>query len=162
MSTTPNEHRRKFLATAGATAALAALAGTQDAHGEDVVELNSLMPSPEQMQEFMQLPDGPIVMVNLLKFKADGGRESYLKYGAGVAPLLAKVGAEILFVGRGLSTLIGGAFWDQVALVRYPDKTALIKMGQSPEYQAIHHHREEGLEGQVNLAVAELSMAETD
>ncbi len=39
-------------------------------------------------------------------------------------------------------------------LVRYPNKMALIQMAQSPEYQAIHDHREAGLEGQINLAVA--------
>ena len=48
---------------------------------------------------------------------------------------------------------IGKADWDAVALVEYPRKEALLEMIAMPEYQAIHHHREAGLEGQVNYAV---------
>ena len=32
---------------------------------------------------------------------------------------------------------------------------ALLQMSQSEEYQAIHHHRAAGLEGQVNYAVVQ-------
>lgn len=151
--------RREFIAGAGALAGIMAGAGLAGLAGAEepvqAVELNSMQPTPKQIQAFMQLGDRPIVMVNLLKFKPDGGREEYAKYGAAVVPCLANVGAEIIFSGGGIMTLIGGATWDSVALVRYPNKLALIQMAQSPEYQAIHHHREEGLEGQINIAVAE-------
>ena len=58
--------------------------------------------------------------------------------------------------------LIGGATWDAVAIVRYPDKTALLKMAQSAEYQKIHVHREAGLEGQINLACFENPLSSID
>lgn len=149
--------RREFIKGGSAAAGVAALAGLfgsgkVEAHE---VELNALMPTPEQIQDFMKLPDGPVVMVNLLKFKADGGAEEYAKYGAGVGPILKSLGAEIIFAGEVKTALLGGATWDAVGLVRYPNKTTLLKMSQSPEYQAIHHHREAGLEGQINLAVFE-------
>ena len=92
-------------------------------------------------------------MVNLLKFKPDGGAAEYAKYGAGVMKLLKKIGARIIFSGQASVCLIGNADWDAVALAEYPNKMALINMVQSAEYQAIHHHREAGLAGQVNYAV---------
>lgn len=148
--------RREFMAGAGVTAgaALAALAGGESAQAQ-AVELNAMQPTPEQIQAFMKLEDGPIVMVNLLKFKPDGGRAEYEQYATKVQPILKKIGAEVIFSGDGKVTLLGGAFWDSVGLVRYPNKMALLQMTQSPEYQAIHHHREAGLEGQINLAVVE-------
>ena len=155
---TERDTRREFLKTAGTTAGAAALGmllgtGTAQAHE---VELNAMSPTPEQMQAFLALPSGPICMVNLLKFK-EGASAEYGKYGEEVSKILQKIGAEIIFSGECRGALIGGATWDSVAIVRYPDKTALLQMAQSEEYQAIHHHRESGLEGQINLAVFENS-----
>ena len=41
--------------------------------------------------------------------------------------------------------------WDEVALVEYPDRAALIAMITAPEFLAVAHHREAGLEGQLNI-----------
>lgn len=170
MSETPNKKtRRNFLKGTGAAAgalAIAAAAGQAEARGADdektLAGINALFPTPEQMQRFLALPDeGPIVMVNLLKFKPDGGEVEYAKYAAGVAPILEKLGAKILFAGRAEHCLIGNADWDMVALVEYPRKKTLMQMSLSPEYRAIHHHREAGLEGQVNYAVVQTSLAAT-
>ena len=146
--------RRHLLAggTLATISALGSLLGRTPGHAHDV-EINAMGPTPEQMQTFLALPQEPIVMVNLLKFKPDGGAEAYARYGEGVAPLLEKVGARSLFAGRSAMCLIGEAEWDMVALVEYPKPQALMQMAASPEYQAIHHHREEGLAGQVNYAV---------
>ena len=151
--------RRNFLAGTGVAAGAMAFASVVGA-GEDAktVTINAMMPTPEQMQAFMSLDhDGPVVMVNLLKFKPDGGAAEYAKYGAAVAPILKKIGARILFSGQARVCLIGNGEWDAVALVEYPNKMALVKMAQSAEYRAIHHHREAGLEGQVNYAVVQSS-----
>ncbi len=153
--------RRDLLLSSGAaTGAVAtALAGglllTPDSAAAHEVEINAMGPTPEQVQQFLALPEGPIVMVNLLKFKPDGGREEYAKYGMKIAPILEKIGARVLFSGEAKVCLIGSGNWDSVALVEYPDRTALLEMSRSEEYQAIHHHRAAGLAGQVNYAVAQ-------
>ena len=41
------------------------------------IEINAMSPTEEQMKAFLALPDSPVVMVNLLKFKADGGAQEY-------------------------------------------------------------------------------------
>ena len=146
--------RRDFLKGAGTVAgatAIGALLGAGKASAHEV-EINAMGPTPAQREAFMALPSGPVCMVNLLKFK-EGGSAEYGKYTEEVTKILNKIGAEIIFSGECKGALIGGATWDMVGIVRYPDKTALTKMGQSPEYQAIHHHRASGLEGQINLAV---------
>jgi uncharacterized protein (DUF1330 family) len=114
-----------------------------------------LLPTPDQMQDFLALADDkPIVMVNLLKFKP-GGAAEYAKYAAGIEPILKKIGAKILFSGSAKFCLIGQADWDAVALVQYPRKKSLFEMAMSPEYQAIHPFREAGLAGQINYAVVQ-------
>jgi uncharacterized protein (DUF1330 family) len=89
--------------------------------------------------------DGPVVMLNLLRFKPDGGAERYAEYGAAVAPILAKVGGEIVFAGQATPALIGEGEWDLVALARYPSRQAFLDMVSSPEYQEIAHLRTEAL-----------------
>ena len=43
--------------------------------------------------------EAPVVMLNLLAFKPEGGRERYEEYGEAVAPLLERAGARVVFIG---------------------------------------------------------------
>ena len=66
-------------------------------------------PRPEQLQAFIeQAPEGPIYMLNLLKFKAqaeyaDGretdltGAQAYGLYGQGVGKLIAELGGHLVW-----------------------------------------------------------------
>lgn len=91
-----------------------------------------------ELQRFATVDDGePIVMLNLLRFKPDGGRERYGDYIAVVRPLLARYGAELVYVGDGLPALSAedGQAWDMVALVRYPSRRAFADMVADPDYR---------------------------
>jgi uncharacterized protein (DUF1330 family) len=128
--------------------------------------LNEMMPSTdEQRAEFAQPgPDGPIVMINLLKFKdraeyPDGsdaelsGRDAYARYAAEVGPMAKRYGGRILFAGDVTFLAIGqaGELWDEVLLLEYPNRGALMAMSTSKEWRAISHHRKAGLAGQLNV-----------
>jgi len=136
---------------AAAGAALGA-AGTASA-------AESIEPTPEVLQQLAKLPDsGPVVMLNLLKFKPNGGQAAYMKYSAAVQPILNKLGASMVFAGRPELCLLGGQDWDLVALLKYPSRKAFLDMIASEEYLAIHHFRAEGLDHQVLYAMAPVSM----
>ena len=154
MSEAEPKTRRGFLVAAGTTAGALAMGYVNGAEAQETLPINAMGPTPEQMQAFLALPEEPIVMVNLLKFKP-GGAEAYGRYAQAVGPLLQKVEAKSLFAGRAATCLVGNGDWDMIALVEYPKPQALVDMATSEEYQAIHHHREEGLEGQVNYAVVQ-------
>jgi len=87
----------------------------------------------------------PLVMLNLLAFKPEGGRGRYEEYGDAVAPLLEKAGGRIVFVGDPAPALLGEGSWDLVVLVEYPTRQAFLDMIGSAEYQAIGHLRTEAL-----------------
>jgi len=126
---------------------------------------NQVHPSPEQVKAFFGgEEDGPMCMVNLLKFKdratyADGsepelsGRDAYLRYGAGVQACLAAVGGKARFTGFVTDLMLGEVedLWDMVAIAEYPSRAAMLQMVQSAEYQAITKHRDAGLAGQLNI-----------
>lgn len=90
-----------------------------------------------ELHRFAAEDDGkPIVMLNLLRFRPDGGRERYGEYIAVVGPLLARYGGELIYVGDGLPALSAedGQAWDMVALVRYPSRRAFTDMVADPDY----------------------------
>lgn len=89
--------------------------------------------------------DAPVVMLNLLAFRPDGGRERYEEYGEAVAPLLERAGGRIVFMGSPASVLLGDSSWDLVVLVEHPTRQAFLEMIGSPEYLAIGHLRTEAL-----------------
>lgn len=87
----------------------------------------------------------PVVMLNLLAFRSEGGRERYEEYGAAVAPLLEKAGGKIVWFGAPAAPLLGEGSWDLVVLVEYPTRQAFLDMVGSEEYRAIEHLRSEAL-----------------
>jgi len=123
--------------------------------------MSAIRPNPAEFQKLAaeaKTKTGPVVMLNLLKFKerADGdevsGRESYMRYGREVKPMVEALGGRMLWQGRADQMLIGEEEWDVVALVEYPSREAFIKMATSQEMANIHHHREGGLDRTVLIA----------
>ncbi len=114
-------------------------------------------PSPEQIAGFSEAElEGPIVMLNLLRFKdsagegADGltGEEAYRRYGEAVAENLARVGGSLLHLARCSATVIGPEFerWDLLALVSYPSRAAFLEMVSDPDFLAKHEYRTAALQ----------------
>lgn len=103
--------------------------------------INEVSPSdPNQIKGLQEAgPDGPIFMINLLKFKdkaeyEDGretdltGRQAYQLYGAGVAGLLPDFGGRIFFMADTTFLSIGQVeeLWDEVAIAAYPDRKSVV------------------------------------
>ena len=127
--------------------------------------INRVVPSEEQMKGFMEPGrEGPIYMLNLLKFKdeaeyADGretdlsGAQAYAIYGQEVVGHLQKVGGAPMF-SAGVERLMLGEveeLWDCVAIAQYPSRASMLEMMQLKEYQEIAVHRSAGLAGQLNI-----------
>jgi uncharacterized protein (DUF1330 family) len=102
--------------------------------------------NPDQLDAFQARKDeGPVRMLNLLKFKPDGGFQLYMQYAEATGPLLEKVGASIVYSGRPAELLIGKEDWDLLAIVEYPTRNAFLQMVGSSAYQAIEHLRHDAL-----------------
>ena len=127
--------------------------------------INSVIPNDEQIRGFFEPgPDGPIYMVNLLKFKPiaeyeDGretsltGREAYELYEKGVTELLPQFGGFAAFFADVERLMLGEVeeLWDVVAIAAYPSRQAMMDMMQSEGMKEISPHRSAGLAGQLNI-----------
>jgi len=105
---------------------------------------------PVNLTAFSNLaPDEPVVMINLLKFHEQGGRERYLEYTRDVAPHLERVGGAIRYAGTTPFNIIGDGerpWWDAILVVEYPSSRAFTDMVTDPGYQQTHEHRAAALQ----------------
>jgi uncharacterized protein (DUF952 family)/uncharacterized protein (DUF1330 family) len=102
--------------------------------------------------------DTPIEMLNLVRLRANAaypeghalagsgltGAEAYTRYGAETAPILARLGGQIIWRGEFQSQLIGpeGDRWDQMFIARYPSTHAFLEMVTDPGYRSAVVHRQ--------------------
>ena len=128
-----------------------------------------IIPNYDQIQAFATAPDvGPVVMLNLLKFKPRGegerdGSAAYGRYGERVTKMIEDKGGKLIWMGRAEQVFIGGPedVWDIALLVWYPSRKSFVEMVSTPEYDDAHKHREQGLERSVVLACTPVADALT-
>ncbi|MCP4161355.1 MAG: DUF1330 domain-containing protein [Deltaproteobacteria bacterium] len=121
--------------------------------------MGNLTPSKDQLNELTNSNyKGPVVMVNLLKFKRVDGKtnesyKSYQKYMHKTAPFLKKVNGKLIYIGELAQVFIGDDSdnWDLCLLVKYPSGKAFIEMITDQEYLKIQNYRENSLENSALL-----------
>ena len=108
--------------------------------------------------------DAPVVMLNLLRYRAQAdygghpdsaagsGREIYFGHyvpAFNAVAALKEVQTSIVYVGTALAGLVAppDERWDDIALVEYPSLAAFRSIAESREYQAqASHHRRAALQ----------------
>jgi hypothetical protein len=108
---------------------------------------------------------GPIVMVNLMRFHArsldgDGsGWDAYLRYSALTVPMIKARGGTLLWTGNAKAVALGrqhGNQWDYLALVYYPSVADFIAMMTSAEYEnKCDPHRRNGCADHLIIATSQ-------
>ena len=123
--------------------------------------------SPKELNEDLvrSLPDdGPVVMVNRVKFRPESldgigsGWDAYMRYSRQFMPLLKACGGTILWSGNAQGLAYGALNrpgWDYIVLVRYPSRAVFLSTVTSPEYEQANADRENGVEDHVIIAANE-------
>jgi uncharacterized protein (DUF1330 family) len=127
----------------------------------------SIDPTADQVRALRDTGrDGPVVMLNLLKFRGsaaydDGevlsGAEAYARYQHAFTVTVGAISqAEVLYEGPVEQVFIGMAGtaetdWDKVLIVRYPSRRHFLAMMAAPAYADALRHRYAGLERTVLL-----------
>ena len=108
-----------------------------------------------QLATWPEESDGPIYMVNLMKYKevaaydspdapAISGREADDRYNP--ASVLNKIGASIVFVADVMGNHVGDEDWDRIAIVRYATRRSFIEMQNRKDFGEKHVHKAAGME----------------
>jgi len=115
---------------------------------------NQISPTESQLAQLKNFPkDTPLVILNILKFKAktntnETGKEAYARYFKNASPFVKKSGAKLIWKGKIYSTVIGNP--DNQAhltfLVEYPSVNHFFALIMDSEYQKIAGDRSIALE----------------
>ena len=125
--------------------------------------MGQIAPEPEQIEELMKGPaEGPVVMVNLLRFKKEAdapdegltGEEAYGRYGAQMVQWVTSQGARLIWSGRVDSLVIGDTdeYFHAIALMEYPSRAEFLRIIGDPRVAEFSVHRTAGLEMQWLIA----------
>ena len=120
-------------------------------------------PEPEQIQELLEGPaEGPVVMVNLLRFKKEAdapdegltGEQAYGRYGAQMVQWVTSQGARLIWSGRVDSMVIGDTdeYFHAIALMEYPSRAEFLRIIGDPRVAEYSVHRTAGLDMQWLIA----------
>ncbi len=133
-----------------------------------------LEPTREAGRAFFQRAiAGPVVMLNLLRFRAVAdyaaspelappapmsGAEAFERYVAHTLPYLERSGRSLMFAGEGGPFLIGPAEerWDRVMLVRQSSVRSFLAFAEDAGYLAGLGHRTAALADSRLLPLAEM------
>lgn len=122
-----------------------------------------IAPEPEQIEELLEGPaEGPVVMVNLLRFKKEAdapdegltGEEAYGRYGAQMVQWVTSQGARLIWSGRVDSMVIGDSdeYFHTIALMEYPSRAEFLRIAGDPRVAEYSVHRTAGLDMQWLIA----------
>ena len=128
---------------------------------------SSIDPTVDQVRTLRDAgPDGPVVMLNLLKFRERAnypagsphapcsGAEAYRRYQTAFVETVGDVSrAEVVWEGQVDTTFIGDTSqdWDKCLLVRYPSRQHFLAMMANAVYREALVHRYAGLERTILL-----------
>jgi uncharacterized protein (DUF1330 family) len=106
-------------------------------------------PEPGELAAFLaKEPERPLLVLNLNRHR---DRAEYARYGRNTLPHLLRRGDGPVFVAAAGPAVIGpdshplAGPWDEILLVRYESRGAMLDMLGDPEYQRGLPHRERGL-----------------
>jgi len=120
-----------------------------------------IVPTDEQLGELLaDTRQTPVVMINLLRFKAEAegqkaidgesGEAAYMRYAESMRRLVESGGGRFLWMGKVDQVVIGdtGERFDAAALVEYPSRSGFIEMAMKAEQTGISGDRAAGLDSQ--------------
>jgi uncharacterized protein (DUF1330 family) len=117
----------------------------------------AIEPAPEEFGAFLaKEPERPLLVLNLNRHR---DRAEYAAYGRNTLPHLLRRGDGPIFAAGAGPPVVGpeshplAGPWDEILLVRYESRGAMLDMLRDPEYQRGLPHRERGL-AQAGLVAA--------
>jgi hypothetical protein len=130
-------------------------------------QVNHTWPTEAQLAEFLAAPqDEPVVMMNMLRLKADPGdlapgetvRDVMMRYARPMRDYVEAHGGEFVFAGDVTSQLIGegGEDFAFVSIMRSPSRRAFLALAGDQEIaDTIGRHRDIALDSQWLIVMKE-------
>lgn len=98
------------------------------------------------LQEISPGDANEIWVLNLMRYKADGGRDEYQKYSDVVLPMVMERGGRPVMALKSLLPVVSEESWEDLYLVYYPNLESLTEMVGTETWEKANVDRERGLD----------------
>lgn len=119
--------------------------------GEPIYDATYSILGFHQNKNVIQVEKGSVILSEFLRFKKDGGRESYVKFAKNFEKLLKDAGGSVALSVNAEFPVVSQEYWDHFVSMVFPSREVMEQVLTSDEFLEINVDRINGLEA--SLAV---------
>ena len=120
--------------------------------GEPIYDATDTILGYHKNKTVTQVKKGNVVLSEFLRFKKDGGRESYTRFAKNFEKLLKDAGGYVALSVNAEFPIVSEEYWDHFVSIVFPSRKAMEDLLTSDKFLEINIDRINGLDG--SLAVA--------
>ena len=120
--------------------------------GEPIYDATDTILGYHKNKTVTQVKKGNVVLSEFLRFKKDGGRESYTRFAKNFEKLLKDAGGYVALSVNAEFPIVSEEYWDHFVSIVFPSRKAMEDLLTSDKFLEINVDRIKGLDG--SLAVA--------
>ncbi len=109
-----------------------------------------------------QVEKGNIVLSVFLRFKDDGGRETYTSYAKKFEPMLNEAGGYVALSVNAEFPIVSEEYWDHFVTIVFPSRQTMENLLTSDEHLEINIDRINGLEASLAVAATAIVLGEAE
>ncbi len=95
---------------------------------------------------------GNIVISEFLRFKKDGGRDTYTKFAKAFEPMLIAAGGHVALSVNAEFPIVSEEYWDHFVAIVFPSRAVMEELLTSDAFHEINVDRINGLEAHLSVA----------
>ena len=122
------------------------------ADGDPIYEATESIRGYHENGTVTQVEKGNVVVSEFLRFKKDGGRDSYTRFAKAFEPMLKATGGHVALSVEAEFPIVSEEYWDHFVAMVFPSRQVMEDLLTSDRFHEINVDRIDGLEAQLSVA----------
>ncbi|MEP2707223.1 MAG: hypothetical protein ABJQ71_21820 [Roseibium sp.] len=122
------------------------------ADGDPIYQATESIQNYHENGAVTQVKKGNVVISELLRFKKDGGRESYAKFAKAFEPMLKDAGGHVALSLKAEFPIVSQEYWDHFVAMVFPSREVMETVLTSDAFHELNVDRINGLDAQLTVA----------
>ncbi len=128
--------------------------------GEQIYDATNTILDFHENKTLIQVEKGNVVLSEFLRFKKNGGRESYIKFAKSFEKLLTDAGGHVALSVNAEFPVVSQEYWDHFVSIIFPSRKVMEDFLTSDEVLEINVDRINGLDGSLAVAATAIVLGE--
>jgi hypothetical protein len=130
--------------------------------GEPIYDATDTILGYHKNKTVTQVEEGNVVLSAFLRFKKNGGRESYIKFAKNFEKLLKNAGGYVALSVNAEFPVVSQEYWDHFVSIVFPSRKVMEDLLTSDKFLEINIDRINGLDGSLAVAATAIVLGESE